>query len=301
MFFRISTLLLLLLALLGCDLREDSSLPSGISPFDLLDEAIYITSNGLYITSQDSIYIRIKQEESTGFEFVRESYDFTPNSLSYHIEFVDAYQEPIEVEDFTPLLAFPSDIFTYLGLKYPGDYERFYPYPLSSSISGFGAYYEQGFCYLLLNDSGYYQTVSEANSHLEISVEIDTAQVSDINLSLYQAQFILPSNLIPLGVQTISFEKIESDNLAEYDLTLLDLPVNFAMVENNPDQERYPLLYIPIGSDSDMTQLSVKQIMPDQSEVIFQYTKDIDDINQFTTFGNCLILLVNNQGKFIVN
>lgn len=301
MFFRIITLFLILIALFGCDLREDSSLPSGVSPFDLYDDVIYINEEGIYMTAQDSVYLKISQEDSQGFNFVSESYDFTPASQSYLIEFVDANEELIEVEDFTPLLAFPSDSFTYLGLKFPGDYERFYPYPLSSSISGFGAYYEQGFCYFLLSDSGYYQTVSEGNSHLETTVEIDTSQVSDINLSLYQAQFILPQNLIPQGVQTISFEKVESDNLAEYNLTLLDLPVNFAMVENNPDQERYPILYIPVSSDSDMTQLSVKQIIPDQSEVIFKYTDDIDGINQFTTFGNCLILLVNNQGKFIIN
>ena len=301
MFFRRIALFLVFIILFGCDLREDTSLPSGVSPFELFDDAIYIIGNGLYTTSRDNIYLRISKKESEGFDFVTDSYDFTPSSHTYLIEFVNAIEEIIEVEDFFPLLALPSEQFTYLGLKYPGVYERFYPYPESTSINGFGAYYETGYCYFQLSNNGYYQTVNETESHSSVTVQINPIQANDVNVSLYQAQFILPWNLIPLGIQRVKFEKVESNNLAEYNLNLLDLPVNFNMIQNNPNEERYPILYLPLSPETDMTKLSVKQILPDHRELVFHYTEIIDNSDQFTVYGNCVILFVNNPGRFIIN
>lgn len=304
MSFKIGLLLLLLLTLLGCDLREDDLLPSGISPFDLIDNTIYITKDGLYASSENDVYLLIKHEENQGFTFISDSYSFDPASESYSIKFVDASLEEVEVEDFTPLIAIPSQQFTYLGLKYQGDYERFYPYPTSLEINGYGAYYSQGYCFFLLNDSGYYQTFTEEDTHSSITVEIDSSQEDDINVSLYQAQFILPRILLPLGVQEIKLEEIESENLADYKLTLLDLPVNFNMIEDNPDAERYPIIYIPLPAEtdtSDTSEISVTQILPDHREKTFTYNEDLDSPDQYTIYGNSIILHVNNQGEFIIN
>ncbi len=301
MFFRFIIMSLLLLSLLGCNLREDNTLPSGLSPFELIDDAIYITGEGLYATSKDNTNILVSQEESSGFEFVTESYNFTPSSQSYYIRVVDDNEEIIEVEDFFPLLALPTEEFTYLGFKYQGDYERFYPYPKSASINGYGAYYERDFSYFLLTDNGFYQTVSESVSHSTVTVEINPTETTDANVSLYQAQFVIPRKLIPMGVQRISLEKVESDNLAEYNLTLLNLPVMFNIIQNNPEAERNPILYLPVPPDTDISNILVKQILPDHREVVLNYSEEVDSYNQYTYYGNTIIIPVNNQGKFIIN
>jgi hypothetical protein len=301
MYSRTLIICVLLFLLAGCNLRENDTLPSGISPFELIDGATYINGAGVFSTPNPDVYVKVTEEEPEGFGFVEKSYNFSTSSPSYFIKLVDEASNDIINGDFSPLLAFPSEQFTYLGLKYQGDYERFYPYPHSSSINSFSAYYDIGCCYFILSDSGYYQTVYETSSHYEVTVEIDPTQDTDINVSLYQAQFILPRNLVPLGIQRIKLEKRESNNLAEYNLILSDFPVSFNMIQNNPDEERYPILYIPVSPETDMTKLSVKQIFPDNREVVFHYTEVVDSLDQFTTYGNCVILLVNNQGKFIIN
>ncbi len=300
MFFKYFVMTLVLFSLYGCNLREDDTLPSGVSPFDLIDDAIYITGEGLYATRQDNVNILVSIEESDAFEFVDASYNFTPVSQSYYIRFVDYNQEIIEVDELSTIIAIPSEHFTYLGLKYSGDYERFYPYPNSSTINAFGAFYENGYCYFILSDSAYYQTVSETEQHSEVSIEINPTQDSDINVSLYQAQFILPRNLLPLGVSQITLEKIEAPFLAEYNLRLSNFPVSFNMILNNPGQELYPILYIPVGPDLDSANLVVKQILPNGSQLIFHYDEELNNPDQYTIFGNCIILLVNNQGRFII-
>ena len=301
MYFKIMVLTLILFSLFGCNLREDDNLPSGVSPFNLLDEAIYIVGEGLYSTSKDNVKILVSQEESNGFDFVSNSYDFVQSSLNYNIRFVDDNEEIIEVEDLLPLLAIPSEPFSYLGLKYQGDYERFYPYPNTDSINSYGAYYENDFCYFFLSNNGNYQTYTESQSHSTITLEIDPSQYDDVNLSLYQAQFILPRDLLPLGVTRVSLEKMQSPQLAEYDLTLLALPVMFNLVQNNPDAERYPILYLPLPPGTDMTEVAVRQVLPNHDVVIFHYSETLETHDQFTFYGNSIIILVNNQGKFIVN
>lgn len=300
MYFRFLILFLISFLFIGCNLREDDSLPAGVSPFDLVDQAIYINSQGKYPTSSDSLWIKVELIESNDFSFIDNFYNFTNTSHSYLIQLVNKQNEMVESTDFTPIIAIPSDDFTYLGLKYQGAYSRFYPYPKSDIINGFGAYLENDFCYFILSDSGFYQTVYENEAMSSVSLVIEPSDTDDINLSLYQAQFILPRDLLPLGVSQITLEKISSSFLAEYDLKLSDFPVSFNMVLNNPGQDLYPILYIPVGPDLDSANLVVKQILPNGSQLIFHYDEELNNPDQYTIFGNCIILLVNNQGRFII-
>lgn len=301
MSFRILTTLLLIILLAGCNIRENSNLPSGVSPFELLDDVVYLKDVGLYETSHPDIYLKVTKENPQGFDFIEDSYDFSTTSHSYFIKLVDEAGDDIASTSFLPLVAIPSQQFSYLGLKHQGDYSRFYPYPGTSKIDGFGAYYQAGYCYFILSDSGYYQTVSDANPHTSVTVEIAANQTDDLNVSLYQAQFILPYNLIPPGVQRIKLDRIEADNLAEYNLNLSDLPVSFNLIQNNPEAERYPLLYLPLPPETDMTAISVTQLLPNQQELVFHFTESLESLDQFTIYGNCVLVLVNNQGKFIIN
>lgn len=300
MYFRFLLLSLISFLFIGCNLREDESLPAGLSPFDLIDQAIYITSEGIYPTENDSLLIRVQLKESNDFSFIADFYNFTNTSYSYLIELINKENDLVTTSDFTPIIAIPTDDFTYLGLKYQGAYSRFYPYPKSDSINGFGAYLENDFCYFILSDSGFYQTLYENEATSSVTLVIDPADTDDINLSLYQAQFILPRNLLPLGVSQITLERKTSSFLAEYDLKLSDFPVSFNMVLNNPGQDLYPILYIPVEADLDSANLLVKQILPNGSQLIFHYDEELNNPDQYTIFGNCIILLVNNQGRFII-
>ncbi len=300
MYFKFLILCLISLLFLSCNLREDDNLPAGVSPFDLIDQAIYINSQGKYPTSNDSLWINVELKESDNFSFIEDFYGFTSSSHSYLIQLVNKQNELVESSDFAPIIAFPSDDFTYLGLKYQGAYSRFYPYPKSNIINGYGAYLENDFCYFILSDSGYYQTVYEDQALTSVSLQIDPSDTNDINLSLYQAQFILPRNLLPLGVFQITLEQIATPFLAEYDLKLSNFPVSFNMVLNNPGQDLYPILYIPVGPDIDSDSFQVKQILPNGSQLIFHYDEELSSPDQYTIIGNCIILLVNNQGRFII-
>lgn len=294
-------MLLILSFLAGCNLREDKTLPSGVSPFDLIDGVSYIKGTGIISTTNPDIFVQVSEEEPEGFSFIEDEYNFFPTSLSYYLKFIDSNGEDVTSVDSLPIVAFPSEQFTQLGLKYAGDYERFYPYPSSDSINGFGAYYQDGYCYFVLNDNGYYQTVVDTTMQTSVSVEIDLTQTNDINLSLFQAQFILPRVLLPPGIQRINLEKIDSEYLAEFVLTLSNLPVSFNLVQNNPDSEIYPILYLPLAPETDMDAITVKQILPNQQEHIFHYDEILDTDDKYSIYGNCLILLVNNQGRFIVD
>lgn len=301
MFFRILTLSLLLITLIGCNLRENESLPSGVSPFDLINDATYIDGVGLFSTSKPNVYVQVTVDKPEGFAFIDESYNFSPSSLSYYLKLIDDVGNEIISTDFFPLVAIPSDQFTYLGLKHSGTYERFYPYPNTDTISGFGAWHQHKCCYFILSDSGYYQTVSEVKPHSTVTVEIDFNQDNDINVSLYQAQFILPRDLLPRGVQRVKLEKIDSEKIAEYDLSLSELDVSFNMIQNNPEAERYPLLYLPVPPETDMTSISVKQILRNSLEVTYHYDQLLEEGDQFAIYGNCVILLINDHGRFIID
>ncbi len=300
MFSKFITILIIIFVLAGCNLREDKSLPSGLSPFELIDEAIYINSEGLYPTSHTHLWLKVELEVAHDFDFVDEQYDFTPSSLSYNIQVVDEDGETAFFLDFNPIVAFPSEGFTYLGLKYKGDFHRYYPYPQSNTLNGFAAYIDNNYCHFIFNDPGIYQTVYERQTHSAITLEVNPQSSDDINLSLYQAQFILPRALLPLGVNRITLEKIDSPFLAEYDLKLSNFPVNFNIIQNNPGHERYPLIYLPLNPDTDFSQITVKQILRNHSELIFNYNELTESYDQYTIYGNCVILLVNNQGRFII-
>lgn len=297
MFSKVIIAFLITLLFNGCNLREDDSLPANISPFEIIEEAIYITQSGNYATAESGIYLQVEVTEPTGFSFVEESYHFDRSSDSFSLKLIDESGNQLTDSNLFPLIALPSVEFDYLGLKFLGEYERFYPYPRVNNLSGYGGYYENGYCYFILSDAGYYQTVSEATSQQSITIQVNSQ--SDVNASLYQAQFILPQELIPSELESVTLSKNKSSNLAQYELIFQEESSDLILA--NPDAVRYPILYLPVEPGTEMTSLSLKQILPTGNELLFHYNPVIEEHDQFTTYGNCLIVLVNNAGKFIIN
>ena len=304
MLYKIALLLLILTTLLGCDLREDSSLPSGISPFDIIEDVIYIEREGIYETTNAELFLRVEKLTSDleGFEFVDAGYSFEASSDYYHIAYVTgsgAVIEQVNQEDMV-LVAFKSANFDYLNFFFQGSIKRFYTYPKVDDFSPSGAKYLTGYCYFFLNDSGVYRAVKESSP--TESTKWIRSSGDEINLSLYQAQFIMDIALLEDDVDEITFSKVENNEyVVQYDLefnsSLADDEYN--MVLNNETDE-FPTLFIPFPVERSVDDLVLLQKFNDGTEIEFELKSEIEEIEECIVIGNCFVILVNNPGSFVI-
>ncbi len=294
-------ILLSLVTLAACNIREDESLPSAVSPFKIIDEAIYIDQDGLYDFGNDSLQILVeKVDYLEGFDYINQQYNLTDASEYYNISFLSNNGVWIPFIDEFPLMAIKSNPFTNLNF-YGTGIHRFYNTPISDELQAYYSYYDNGYCYFYFGGSGVYNsTVGESVSD-SISYRKGTSE--SINLSINQAQFIMPDRILPYNVQDISFIKHNNtEYIAEYEIWFDSYPYDqfHHLILNNPTNSSHPILYIPFPPELDPAELQLKQIFSDGSELIYELSDEINIYTQTRIIANCFLVLVNNPGKFII-
>jgi hypothetical protein len=249
-----------------------------------------------------------KTTQTDQFNILHTQYSIVPTSPAYEITTADE----ANYTSFQPMLFFKrSRSRNLLFYERTGTPYRLYPYSESSSFDPYYFLVDGGYNGISLAYNGSYASYSENTSHTSVS-SIIKAYGQDVHLSLYQAQFVLPSLFLEGTVPqntTIKLDKISSipgatDLLAAYQLLFTQpngMPV-YPDFYNVLGATQEPYIYIPITNISAIpgARLFYRNLFGQISELTRVQNFSDNYASEYTVLGNCFICTVPNPGIFYV-
>ncbi|MBM4400287.1 MAG: hypothetical protein FJ041_08180 [Candidatus Cloacimonetes bacterium] len=188
---------------------------------------------------------------------------------------------------------------------------RLYAYGLATEPDGWNYAVNGSYNLFYLVHNGQFATFTDNNPHNSITYSVSDS-LNDVNLSLYQAQFMLPSYFLsqvtPVGtlVTLQNLTDLSSLNSA-VSATRLDIrdAQNIALTTNFLTgylTTSYPLLYVPFPYQ--YSGQHIRFFFKDISGVVTEYTNVTEFSNyaltEFRIYGNSAICFVNNPGTYYV-
>jgi hypothetical protein len=186
---------------------------------------------------------------------------------------------------------------------------RIYPYGQASVPDGWNYAVEGNYNLFYLTHNGQFATFTDNNPHNVISQNV-TAGAGDLIVSLYQAEFFLPSyfyaNATPVGTQ-VSLENLTdlSSVPGALSATILDIrDTSNQTIQTNFLSSylttSYPLLYVPFPYQNAGQNISFW--FKDSAGVTTQFTQvtafSANALTEYMIVGNCAVCFPNNPGTF---
>ncbi|MCK9308927.1 MAG: hypothetical protein M0P99_01485 [Candidatus Cloacimonetes bacterium] len=189
---------------------------------------------------------------------------------------------------------------------------RLYAYHESSSFDPWHFMVDNGYNGISLAYNGSYASYTEISTHSSVIYTVNSLS-QDVHLSLYQAQFVLPSfffgGAVPQATK-IKLEQLSSipgitNLLAAYQLqfTLANSSTLYPDFYNVIGATQEPYIYLPI---SDIAAIPTARLFyRDFSGQISELTRveSFGDnyADEYTVVGNCFICTVSNPGIFYIS
>jgi hypothetical protein len=242
------------------------------------------------------------------FNILTSQYTLSQTSPAYTV----TTAEEADYDTFQPMLFFKrSRSRNLLFYERTGTPYRLYSYTESSSYSPWNFMIDGAYNGISLSYNGTYASYSEAAVHSNVTHTVKGFG-QDIYLSLYQAQFVLPSYFMEGAVPqntVLELKKLSSlpgttDLLSAYQLQFTQpngMPIypDFYNVIGAPQE---PYIYLPISDVSAIS--SARLFYRNQFGQITELNRvqSFGDnyAEEYTVFGNCFICTVPNTGIFYI-
>ncbi|MDD2228886.1 MAG: hypothetical protein PHY48_05710 [Candidatus Cloacimonetes bacterium] len=188
---------------------------------------------------------------------------------------------------------------------------RLYAYSESSSFDPWHFMVDNGYNGISLAYNGSYASFTENTAHITVPYTVSSLS-QDVHLSLYQAQFVLPSFFLGSSVPqktVIKLEKLSfipgiTNLLAAYQLqfTKSDGTTLYPSFYNVLGATQEPYIYLPIEDIASIpnARLFYRNSSGQVNELTRVTSFSDNYANEFTVLGNCFICTVNNPGIFYI-
>ena len=311
--------------------RSSSRFLADLSPqqtnctFPLLVPDTKLTTNGVScftilpsdVTNQyaGNLFLDLETASSIPIEAndMFNQYSMSLTSSAYRISLRDGSSNDLNelLEDIDPALEFESDTTANNLIFFDLDSRnRFYSYPLGVDLDGYHFTLDNDQALITCHNAGYYFSTYDSSPHQTITKSL-TNTSSDVNLSLYQHQFMLPAYYLPFyfsvgdDIQLSEVETITGYNpISAVRLDFLDnanqqITTNFIFDYINDDN---PLLYVAFPSEFSDSSLHFYfrdfQGVTTELNSVSEFGDEF--YNEFIIYGNSCITVVNESGYFFV-
>lgn len=242
------------------------------------------------------------------YSILRNQYNLSQSSPAYSISAANE----ADLSLFQPMLFFlRSRSRNLLFYERNDTYYRLYPYEESGSFSPWNFMIDGDYNGIALNDNGNYASFTEPSAHNTVN-SVLSGFGQDKHLSLYQAQFVIPSYYMETAIpqnSTASLSKLSllpgvSNLLAAYQLGINQpngdaLYPNFYTVVGAPF---VPYIYLPVSEVASLP--TARLFFRNQlGQVIeLQRVQSFSDnyAAEYMVLGNCFLCTVPNPGIFYI-
>lgn len=244
---------------------------------------------------------------SDPYQIISSQYSLSQTSSAYQISTSD--EENFTV--FEPMLFFKRSTRGQNLLIYEqtGEFYRLYPYSQSTEFDPWAFLIDGAYNGIALANSGSYASFADTNAHTAVSSVINTA-TRDAVLSLYQAQFVLPSyylgTTIPMA-STMYLDKISAmpgipNLLSSYQLRINN-PVGTPLIPdfyNVVGSSQVPYIYIPLANTSAISsaRMFYRNLAGQTTELSRVNSFGLNYASEYVVVGNSFICTVPNPGIF---
>lgn len=274
----------------------------------VLDELRLYTYGNAEANTSALLSINKTAAPADPFNLLSTQYTLTQTSPAYTLTAAD---EAIYTS-FQPMLFFLNTRSqNLLFYERTGTPYRLYPYSESSTYSPWHFMADGSYNGITLSYNGTYASYTEASTHSFVTRAVK-GYGQDIHLSLYQAQFVLPSYFVEGAVPqntTIKLDKLSSlpgvTGLLSAYLLQFTMPNGMSLYPNfynvlGATQE--PYIYIPISDVSAIS--SARLFYRNQFGQVTELTRvqSFSDnyAQEYTVLGNCFICTVPDPGIFYI-